>query len=134
MPFRVKVDEDLPTTITQMLNAAGYDVASVFGQGMGGWKDPPLWQAVQAESRFLVTVDKGFGDIRSYPPGTHAGVLVLRPDEDGIRPVVELTQQVLAQYPLNDLAGTITVATPRGIRIRRPPNMGEAQEEQADDV
>jgi predicted nuclease of predicted toxin-antitoxin system len=134
MPFRVKVDEDLPTAITQMLNAAGYDVASVYGQGMGGWKDPPLWQAVQTESRFLVTADKGFGDIRSYPPGTHAGVLVLRPDEDGIRPVVELTKQVLAQYQLNDLAGTLTVATPRGIRIRRPPDPADVQEEQAEDV
>jgi len=65
MPFRVKVDEDLPTAITQMLNAAGYDVASVYGQGMGGWKDPPLWQAVQTESRFLVTADTS--TLRSNP-------------------------------------------------------------------
>jgi hypothetical protein len=60
--------------------------------------------------------------------------LVLRPDEDGVRPVVELTQQVLAQYQLNDLAGTITVATPRGIRIRRPPDTADAQEGQTEDV
>jgi predicted nuclease of predicted toxin-antitoxin system len=102
-----------------MLCDRGYDAATVFAQGMSGLKDPLLWQAVQAERRFLVTADKGFGDIRLYAPGTHTGVLVLRPDQDGIRPVLELLERVLMHYDLQTLAGTITVATPRGIRIRR---------------
>ena len=120
MSLQVKVDEDLPAAIVQMLKAAGYpDTASVLEEGMAGWKDPPLWQAIQVEGRFLITADKGFGDIRFYPPGTHAGVLVLRPDEDGIRPLVELIREALAQYRLDDLAGVVAVATPRGIRIRR---------------
>jgi len=70
--MRVKVDEDLPTAISQL-----------------------------------------------YAPGTHAGVLVLRPDEDGIRPMVELIQKTLDSYALDVLAGTVTVVTPRGIRVRR---------------
>ena len=40
--------------------------------------------AIQKDERYLVTADKGFGDIRTYPPGTHHGILLLRPDEDGI--------------------------------------------------
>lgn len=120
MSLRIKVDEDLPAVIVQMVRAAGHaDTVSVLQQSMGGWKDPPLWQAIQAEGRFLITADKGFGDIRLYPPGNHAGVLILRPNEDGIRPLVELIQQALAQYRLDDLAGAVAVATPRGIRIRR---------------
>ena len=87
---------------------------------MGGWKDPKVWKAVQSEKRFLVTADKSFGDIRVYPPGSHAGVLILRPDEDGIRPMLELIQQILDGYALDVLVGTITVVTPRGIRVRRP--------------
>jgi predicted nuclease of predicted toxin-antitoxin system len=118
---RVKVDEDLPTTATQLLRGRGFDTLSVLEQGMGGFKDPPLWTAVQAERRFLVTADKGFGDIRTYPPGTHEGILLLRPDEAGIRPLLELLDDVLAGYDLQDLSGAIAVATPRGIRIRRPP-------------
>jgi predicted nuclease of predicted toxin-antitoxin system len=117
--MRVKVDEDLPRAAVQMLGDRGYEAVSVTGQGMGGWKDPALWQAVQSEQRFLVTADKGFADIRFYPPGTHAGVLLLRPEEDGIRPVVELLERVLASYDLGALAGTVTVVTPRGVRIRR---------------
>lgn len=117
--MRVKVDEDLPGAAVQMLRDRGYEAVSVVEQGMGGWKDPALWQAVQSEQRFLVTADKGFADIRFYPPGTHAGVLLLRPDEDGIRPVIELLERVLTSYELETLARTVTVATPRGIRIRR---------------
>jgi hypothetical protein len=88
---------------------------------MSGWKDAALWVAVQREGRFLVTGDKGFGDIRAYPPGTHAGVLVLRPDQDGIRPLVELTDLLLARTRLEDLARLVSVVTPRGVRTRRPP-------------
>lgn len=116
----VKVDEDLPKAAVEMLRDQGYEAASVIEQGMGGWKDPAVWQAIQREERFLVTADKGFADIRLYPPGTHPGILLLRPDEDGIRPMIALLKEVLASYRLEVLTGMVTVATPRGIRIRRP--------------
>jgi len=117
---RIKVDEDLPRAALRMLHDRGYEADSVVNQGLGGLKDPPLWRAVQAEQRFLVTADKGFADVRFYPPGTHAGVLLLRPDQDGIQPVLELLELVLASYDLKALARAVAVVTPRGIRIRRP--------------
>jgi predicted nuclease of predicted toxin-antitoxin system len=117
--MRVKVDEDLPRAVIQSLRDRGHDAVGVVEQGMGGWKDFALWQAIQAEQRFLVTGDKGFANTRLYAPGTHAGILLLRPDQDGIRPIGELLERVLANYGLGVLAGTVTVVTPRGIRIRR---------------
>jgi predicted nuclease of predicted toxin-antitoxin system len=117
--LKVIVDEDLPRQAVQLLREHGHDAASVVEQGMGGWKDPSLWIAIQKDERYLVTGDKGFGDIRVYPPGTHRGILLLRPAEDGIRPILELLQKVLDSYKLEDLVGAITVATPRGIRLRR---------------
>jgi predicted nuclease of predicted toxin-antitoxin system len=121
MAFQVKVDEDLPSAVVAMLHAKGYEAVGVLQQGMQGWKDPELWQAVQSEGRFLVTADKGFADARTHPPGSHAGVLLLRPDEQGIRPLIRLMEEVLAQYTLDHLAGAIAVVTPRGIRVRRKP-------------
>jgi len=119
MLLKVAVGEGLPRKAIQVLRERGYDAVSVIQLGLGGWKDPQLWIAIQKDERFLVTADKGFGDIRVYPPGKHFGVLLLRPDEDGIRPVLELLEQVLDSYKLEDLVGTTTVATPRGIRMRR---------------
>ncbi|GAB4455318.1 MAG: DUF5615 family PIN-like protein [Anaerolineae bacterium] len=117
--MQIKVDEDLPNLITKMLNDSGYVAMGVLDQNMGGWKDPALWEAIQAEQRFLITADKGFADIRRYPPGNHAGVLLLRPDEDGIRPMLELLERVLSNYDLNTLAGAVTVVNSQSIRVRR---------------
>jgi predicted nuclease of predicted toxin-antitoxin system len=99
----LKVDEDLPQAAAEMLRDRGYEALSVVEQGMAGLKDPDLWQAVQSEQRFLVTADKGFADIRFHAPGTHAGVLLLRPDQDGVRPVIGLLRRVLASYDLETL-------------------------------
>ena len=87
--MQIKVDEDLPRQVADLLREKGYQTHSVVEQGMSGWKDIELWRRIQNENRFLVTADKGFADIRTYPPGAHAGVMLLRPDQDGIRPTVE---------------------------------------------
>lgn len=106
--------------VADMVRVAGHDVKTVTDQGLGGAKDAMLWRAVQSEGRFFITADKGFGDVRAHPPGTHVGVLLLRPEEDGIGPLVELVRRVLRGPTLDQLHGTVTVTTPRGIRIRKP--------------
>ena len=88
--MRVKLDEDLPRAAVFLLRSAGEDAQTVHEQGMNGWQDPDLWRAVQTEGPFLITGDKGFADLRSYPPGSHCGVLLLRPDRDGVGPLVDL--------------------------------------------
>ena len=118
--MRIKVDEDLPRVVVGLLRQASFeDTRSVVEQGMGGWNDLSVWKVVQEEGRFFITADKGFADIRVYPPGEHAGVLLLRPDADGIRPVVDLLQQTLAAGDLSSLRGTLSVATSKGLRSRR---------------
>ena len=67
----------------------------------------------------LVTGDKGFADIRAYPPGTHPGVVLLRPDSESLLAYRDLVQLILDRYKLEDLYGTVTVTTPRSIRVRR---------------
>ncbi|MCL5105009.1 MAG: DUF5615 family PIN-like protein [Armatimonadetes bacterium] len=115
----IKADENIPRSVVVLLRSNGHDAMHLIDQNMGGWSDSALWLVVQAEGRFLVTTDKGFGDLRAYPPGAHAGVMILRPDEDGVTPLLRLVAGVLATEDLELLAGTTTVVTPRGIRVRR---------------
>jgi predicted nuclease of predicted toxin-antitoxin system len=119
--MQIKVDEDLPRLVVILLREKGYQSDSVLEQGMSGWKDAALWQSIQVEGRFLVTGDKGFADIRLHPPGSHPGVMLLHPDQDGIRPILKLLEKVLRTYDLTALAGTVTVVTSRGVRVRRSP-------------
>lgn len=118
--MQIKTDEDLPNAVAALLRDAGHEVHTVVEQGLGGASDPVIWARAQSEGRLVVTADKGFADIREHPPGTHRGVVLLRPAQDGIRPMVALATALLKACPLERLAGCVTVVSPRGIRCRRP--------------
>jgi predicted nuclease of predicted toxin-antitoxin system len=118
---RIKIDEDLPRHIAKVLIADGHDAITVLDQGWRGLPDGILWQRIQAERRWLLTADKAFADLRRYPPGSHAGVILLRSPEENRRAYVELAATALARINLDDIGGAIVVATERGIRIRRAP-------------
>jgi len=120
MSVRVKVDEDLPRQVAELFSACGHDAMTVVMQGWQGLADEALWPRVQQEERWLVTADKGFADLRVYPPGSHADVLLFRLDEESRRGYLELTQTALDRLSFEELTGSIIVVTRRGIRIRKP--------------
>jgi predicted nuclease of predicted toxin-antitoxin system len=117
----VKLDERLSYTIAELVRSHGYAVGTVRGQNWGGLKDPVLWPLVRGAGEFFITADKGFGDIRAFPPGTHPGILVLRPDQESLLEFRALLESVLKLHRLESLVGCVTVANSRGIRIRRAP-------------
>lgn len=96
MGIAIKVDEDLPRSIAALLREAGHNACTVFDQHLSGTKDDDLWPRVQSERRLLITADKGFGDIRLYPPGSHAGVVLLRLPEESREGYRHLVRQLLA--------------------------------------
>jgi predicted nuclease of predicted toxin-antitoxin system len=118
--LKIKLDEDLPKAVAESVRREVPDTLTVLDEGLSGVLDPSLWKTVQREKRFLITGDKAFADIRRYPPGTHAGVLLLRPDENGILQMKGLIQDVLNLGDLESLEGCIAVATPGRLRVRRP--------------
>jgi predicted nuclease of predicted toxin-antitoxin system len=115
----VKVDEDLPRQIVDTLNMQGHEAVSVLGQGWQGASDDVLWSRIQAEGRWLITGDKGFADLRRHPPGTHAGVILLRPEVESRAAYLQLTTDAFERLDLDHLAGAVIVVTNCGIRIRR---------------
>lgn len=86
--MRVKLDENLPASLGEVLTTHGHDVDTVLAEDLAGHPDPDVAAAVKTDQRFLITLDKGFGDIRAYPPGTHPGILVLRLPDDPPSPSV----------------------------------------------
>jgi hypothetical protein len=118
--LKIKIDEDLHKSTAEAVRRLVPDNLTVFEEGLSGTLDPPLWKIVQKEQRFLITGDKAFANIKKYPPGTHAGVLLLRPDEDGIPQMMDLIQEVLKLGILENIGGCVAVATPRRMRVRRP--------------
>ena len=79
--MKIKLDENLPRRAGPILVAAGHDVDSVEDEGLAGSDDPAVSLAATAAGRLVITLDRGFGDIQRSPPGSHAGILVLRVDD-----------------------------------------------------
>jgi predicted nuclease of predicted toxin-antitoxin system len=70
-----KVDENLPVEAADLLCRAGHDATTVGQQNLAGSSDTYLLQVCQQERRALLTLDVGFADIRTYPPGQYAGLI-----------------------------------------------------------
>ncbi len=62
--MRIKLDENLPTSLVESLVELGHDADSVQQEGLQGAPDPDVWAATQADERLLVTQDLDFSDVR----------------------------------------------------------------------
>jgi hypothetical protein len=68
----------------------------------------------------IFTLDRGFGDIRAYPPGTHSGIVVFRLDDDAAPGARTAVLQLVEHHDLDDLRGAIVVVQHGALRVRRP--------------
>lgn len=118
--MRIKLDENLPTALVEILSAAGHDVDTAPNEGLTGRPDPEVWRATQAASRFLITQDLDFSDIRRYQPGTHHGLLLVRLAEPSRRRLIERVRHLFATETIDTWRRCFVIATDRKIRVRRP--------------
>jgi predicted nuclease of predicted toxin-antitoxin system len=91
---RIKLDQNLPDSVIDVLAGVGHDVDTVRDEGLRGAKDPAVLAGATAHDRLLVTLDRGLGDIRTFPPGTHAGVLVVRLDHQPPRAIRHAAERI----------------------------------------
>jgi predicted nuclease of predicted toxin-antitoxin system len=117
---RVKLDENLPGSVIDVLAGAGHDVDTVRDEGLRGAKYPAVLAGATDHDRLLVTLDRGLGDIRPYPPGTHSGVLVIRLDRQSPRAIRHAAERIASEVAFDDLRGCIAVWRDGELRARRP--------------
>ena len=117
--MKIKLDENLPSTLAQSLGSLGHDVETVFDEALSGEDDDHLWQAVQKEGRFLITQDLDFSDIRKFSPGTHGGLLLVRLRNPGRRALTKLVSSVFASQDAEDWSGCFAVLTASKLRVIR---------------
>jgi len=122
--MKIKLDENLPTTLADGLKSMGHDVDTVPQERLTGRDDSVVWQAAQKAERFLITQDLDFSDIRSFQPGTHHGLLLVRLHEPGRR---ALRQHILNAFHTGNAEewqGCFIVLTEHKLRVRRPHASG----------
>lgn len=119
--LRVKLDENLGLVHAAQVRAAGYQCDRVTDEGLSGSRDEIVWQQVLSEGRFFVTLDLDFSDVRSHPPGSHHGVLLIRAESSDRDTAAQILDRVLASHDLADLKGCLVVADAAKTRVRSPP-------------
>jgi len=117
MPFRFKLDENLPRNAAVLLQQAGHDVHTVLAEELGGNPDPRVFGASQAEERILVTFDLDFSDIRVYPPSGHHGIWILRPRTQSIENTLALLRSALRVLKDEPVQGRLWIIEPERVRI-----------------
>src|SRR5437899_697916 len=105
--MRFKVDENLPGEIATDLRAAGHEAETAFDKGLAGAVDSVIIARVQSEGRAILTMDKGMADIRAYPPGQFAGIILLRPGSMGRSAVLAFARQHLPNLLAMNLNGRL---------------------------
>lgn len=118
--MRVKLDENVPVSAVNIATQLGHDVDTVYGENLADATDADVLTAATQDERLLITLDRGLGDVRSYPPGTHAGVVVLRVDPQDADTVSKAVRSFLQSEDLGDLTGCNVVVRGHLARIRRP--------------
>jgi predicted nuclease of predicted toxin-antitoxin system len=115
---KFKLDENLPASSAAILETAGHDVDTVIGEGLTGALDPEVVAAATAAGRILISLDRGLGDIRRYPPGSHAGIVVLRPADQSPATVSKAIADLASIAEPASLARANTVLQRGLLRIR----------------
>lgn len=118
--MRIKLDENLPTDAKTYIASIGHDVDTVADEGLTGVPDHVVVAAATRDERLLITLDRGVGDIRKFPLGTHAGIAVLRLDTFGRTAVNDSIARLLAFEHVEQLAGCVVVVRGHLVRVRRP--------------
>jgi predicted nuclease of predicted toxin-antitoxin system len=118
---KVKLDENLPHDLVAMLVSLGHDAHSSLMESLGGRPDECIWNVAQEESRFLITQDLDFSDLRRYAPGTHHGVLIVRLANPSRRALIRRIEEIFSCEPVVDWQRCFVVVTDRKVRVRRPP-------------
>jgi predicted nuclease of predicted toxin-antitoxin system len=116
--MRFKVDENLPVAIADLLRQHHYDAMTILEQQMSDQPDETIVDVCQREHRVLITLDLDFSDIRCYPPENYAGIIVLRPANQGIGAVLRLTQRLLPLLDHEQLTGSLWIVDEQRVRIR----------------
>ena len=117
--MRIKLDENLPLSLASALKVLGHDVHTVGQEDLSGGKDSDLWEAAQRESRFLITQDLDFSDIRRFAPRTHCCLLLVRLRSPARASLIQRVAQVFQKEDVSGWEGCFVVISDHKLRVIR---------------
>ena len=114
----VKIDENLPAELAEILRTSGHDAVTVRDQEMSRASDARIVQACQEEDRILVSLDTGFADVRTYPPSQFPGFMILRLAMQDKHHLLRVFERVVPLLKATPVAHRLWIIEEDRVRIR----------------
>lgn len=118
--MKIKLDENLPAEVADLLVAQQHDVHTVPGEQLIGQHDAVIFRAALVEGRLLITQDLDFSDLRRFRPGTHPGIVIIRLRDPSRRKLIERLKRIIEVENIEEWAGCFVVIGDIRLRIIRP--------------
>lgn len=127
--MKIKLDENMPVSLVDLLVSLGYDTDTAVSEGLAGKDDDTVWSAAQNTERLLITQDLDFSDLRKFTPGHHHGVVIFRLQEPGWPAILNRARSVFETLPLEEWRGCLIIITQNKIRVRAVKGIAPDQHE-----
>lgn len=118
--MKIKLDENLSRYLKPALVTEGHQASTAADEGLLGKTDEDVAAAAAGEGMMAFTLDLEFGNLRKYPPGPHAGVVLFRPHSMGPKSVATFVLDFVRRCNA-ELTGAVVVVDPDRVRVRRKP-------------
>ena len=118
--MRFLIDADLPRKVAELLRHHGHEAIDVREVGLGTAPDEDIAAYARSQGLCLISGDFGFANIRNYPPGDYAGLVVLQlPRNATAKTILNLVEAMLGQAQVLDrLPGRLAIVEFGRIRLR----------------
>lgn len=116
--MNVKLDENMPTDLVDLLQGLGHDVHTVPQEMLARKSDPVVQRAARAEARFPVTQDKRFVDERKWRDDPGAGAMLVRIENAGRGLLTKVVYGAFLGASVENWIGAIVVVTRNKVRLR----------------
>lgn len=117
--MKILADHCVYGKTVKFLRAQGHEVITLQEIGQAKAADPQVLTLAQSLDAVLVTNDKGFGNILTYPPERYAGILLLRVTATNQQRVHQILLDFLKSHDRESLRKALVVIDARTYQIRR---------------
>lgn len=118
--MKIKLDENFGATIKQIFLNAGFDVHTVYDEGLRGVSDIELYRLAVAEKRCFITMDKDFAEILRFDPQAAYGIVVVRiPNKATIEIISQIVVSFIKYLSVESPSGNLWIVESDKIRIHQ---------------